>query len=278
MKKKWIFFILLTLLFVQTTSEPSLATNSKFKYFDKQIQEELDKIYSSPNFVYGTKIEIHYTLNKNGKPKSYKIVQYQSEELKQKIKSANRVVRMFYLDRIEKQFPPTEPDWRFKREMEIIRYLVENTDYAIDRYNMDTTTNDDAIAYGALVKKEAVCQGYAHAFYVLATRCGLEAYIVTSENHAWNIVKLDDGNYYHVDVTWEDPYDGDTGRPNKEYGYNKLRNRYINLTSEEIRMRDEKGSHSNWTPNKFKCNSTTYGPDKVESYIKELTGVSTIMR
>lgn len=278
MKKKLILFILSTLLFVQSTSAPSLATDSKFKYFDKEIQAELDKIYSSPNFVHGTQIEIHYTMNKNGKVTGYKIVQYQSEALKKKIQETNRVVRTFYLERIQKQFPPTEPDWRFKREMEIIRYMLENIDYAIDRYNTDTITDDDATAYGALVKREAVCQGYAHAFYLLASRCGLEAYTVSSEDHAWNIIKLDDGNYYHVDVTWEDPYESDTGRPNKEYGYKKLRNRYINLTSEEIRTRDERGFHQSWTPNKFKCNSNTYGPDKVESYIKELTGVSTNMR
>ncbi|MFC4803848.1 transglutaminase domain-containing protein [Filifactor villosus] len=278
MKKKLIPFVLLTLMFVQTAVAPSLASNSKFKYFDKEIKTELDKIYSSPNFVYGTQIKIHYTMNSKGKVTGYKIVQHQSEALKQKVQSANSVVRKFYLERIQKQFPPTEPDWRFKREMEIIRYMLENIDYAIDRYNTDTISDDDATAYGALVKKEAVCQGYAHTFYLLATRCGLEAHIVSNGDHAWNIIKLDDGNYYHVDVTWEDPYESDTGRPNKEYGYKKLRNRYINLTSEEIRMRDERGFHKTWTPNKFECNSLTYGPDKVESYIKELTGTSTDMR
>ncbi len=74
-------------------------------------------------------------------------------------------------------------------------------------------------AYGALVKRSAVCQGYAMAYLYLLERAGIEAYYCASSqlNHAWNIVYID-GVPYHVDVTWDDrrwdntPGHGFTGR------------------------------------------------------------------
>ena len=61
-------------------------------------------------------------------------------------------------------------------------------------------------SYGAFVNHNAVCQGYALAFKVLMDRAGIPCCYVSSDaiNHAWNMVRLD-GNWYHVDVTWDDP-------------------------------------------------------------------------
>jgi hypothetical protein len=53
------------------------------------------------------------------------------------------------------------------------------------------------------VDKKAVCAGYAKAMQYLLNRMGIECLYVTSDTHAWNIVKLE-GDYYHMDVTWGD--------------------------------------------------------------------------
>lgn len=65
--------------------------------------------------------------------------------------------------------------------------------------------------YGALVEKKAVCDGYATAMQYLLGRVGIECLMVygsdgenEGENHAWNMVKIDD-EYYHLDVTWDLP-------------------------------------------------------------------------
>lgn len=77
--------------------------------------------------------------------------------------------------------------------------------------NCENSTNDpyaDTI-YGALVKKKALCEGYAKAFSYLCNLADIENVIVTGEtyvNHMWNMVKLN-GNWYHVDVTWDNPVD-----------------------------------------------------------------------
>lgn len=61
-----------------------------------------------------------------------------------------------------------------------------------------------------------VCEGYARAFMVLCQRLGIPCVLVdgdakttpqeTPKSHMWNYVQVD-GNWYGVDVTWNDPYD-----------------------------------------------------------------------
>lgn len=63
---------------------------------------------------------------------------------------------------------------------------------------------------GVLVYGEGVCQSYADAFGQLLDKVGIANKPVVSAamNHAWNLVQLD-GEWYHIDVTWDDPVDGE---------------------------------------------------------------------
>lgn len=76
-----------------------------------------------------------------------------------------------------------------------------------DPYYLETQTItwQAAIAYGALVARQAVCQGYAQAYAYLLEKVGIDSYVVSSTqlNHAWNIVYIN-GAAYHTDVTWDD--------------------------------------------------------------------------
>ncbi len=85
---------------------------------------------------------------------------------------------------------------------------------------------DDYNAYGALVKKIAVCNGYTNAYrYIVECRLGIPCDTVINDTHAWNMVKIGD-HYYHVDATWGDtttysPFiastDGSTGNLHMKY-------------------------------------------------------------
>ena len=61
-------------------------------------------------------------------------------------------------------------------------------------------------AYGALVERTAVCQGYAVLLYRLLLESGVDVRVIpgtgNSALHAWNIVELN-GVYYNVDSTWD---------------------------------------------------------------------------
>lgn len=70
----------------------------------------------------------------------------------------------------------------------------------------DLAADRNQSAYSALVDGNSVCAGYARAYQYLLQQLGIPCYYCTGYsggNHAWNIVKLDDG-YYNVDVTWDD--------------------------------------------------------------------------
>lgn len=84
--------------------------------------------------------------------------------------------------------------------------LVRETSY--DREQQKTSHT----AYAALVEHTAVCDGYAGAFQMVMDRLEIPCISIVGEAsadgqtdaHMWNAVQLD-GNWYGVDVTWDDP-------------------------------------------------------------------------
>ncbi len=78
-------------------------------------------------------------------------------------------------------------------------------------------------AYGSLVNRKSVCEGYAEAFKLLCDKAGIDCVLVSGmsdngsgvpEGHMWNYVKMDNGAWYAVDVTWDD-----AGNIPNSYGY-----------------------------------------------------------
>ncbi|MBE5800743.1 MAG: hypothetical protein E7319_00455 [Clostridiales bacterium] len=77
-------------------------------------------------------------------------------------------------------------------------------------------------AAGVLLYGTGVCDSYARAYLMLLTAAGIECMIVSGTagsgsnpntwgNHAWNLAKLD-GQWYHIDCTWDDPGQGGSER------------------------------------------------------------------
>ena len=102
-------------------------------------------------------------------------------------------------------------------DYEVTLHIYENIIQLVDydtiglerqkKENISTDTPDDLRSiYGVFVNKKAVCSGYAKAMQYLLNMCGIECTYVTSDTHAWNLVKLE-GDYYHLDVTWGDGSD-----------------------------------------------------------------------
>lgn len=80
-------------------------------------------------------------------------------------------------------------------------YDKENLDLGVDK-----VPDKSHSTYGVFADGTAVCDGYALAYKYLLNKQGIECHMVTSTAmaHAWNMVVLD-GEYYQVDVTWDDP-------------------------------------------------------------------------
>lgn len=85
-------------------------------------------------------------------------------------------------------------------------YLTVNCEYDKERLDAGGVPNESHTIYGVFADRIAVCDGYALAYKYLLSQVGIDCYMVTSDeiNHAWNMIVLN-GEYYQVDVTWDDP-------------------------------------------------------------------------
>lgn len=102
-------------------------------------------------------------------------------------------------------------------------------------------------AYGAIAEGKGVCQSYTLAYEYLVRLAGFEdIYFVSNTYHSWNMVKLD-GNWYHIDVTFDDPVDDILGRVSHKYF----------LISDSKLLSNDSQNHSTWSP-EYKAESTIY--------------------
>ncbi len=91
-------------------------------------------------------------------------------------------------------------------------YLVVHVNYDYDNLAAGTLPDTAFTAEGALLLHSAVCEGYAKAFSLLCREAGIEEQLIYGtaddgtgvQTHAWNQV-LVDGEWYNIDVTWDDP-------------------------------------------------------------------------
>jgi transglutaminase/protease-like cytokinesis protein 3 len=98
-------------------------------------------------------------------------------------------------------------DMTKKEKLQAIHdYMVKNCVYdeGVNKSGYDNAYT----AYGCLVEKSAVCQGYASAFNLLAGKVGIPCIAVSGTanggSHGWNFLKIG-STYRYVDVTWDDP-------------------------------------------------------------------------
>lgn len=96
----------------------------------------------------------------------------------------------------------------YEKLVAIYDYICDNTEYE----TAEEGDNTRRTAYGALIEKKAVCQGYSLALYRLLLEAGIDNRIIFGTGidpageegaHTWNIVCIY-GKYYYVDPTWDD--------------------------------------------------------------------------
>lgn len=127
-------------------------------------------------------------------------------------------------------------------------YLVQNCEYDKERLSSNSVPEISHTAYGALVEKIAVCDGYGKAYaYIMKDKLGIPCELVSSDtmNHAWNLIQIG-GEWYHVDATWDDPTWDSIGR---------VVHSYFLLSDGAIS--DEAHRHSDWVTTRT-ASSTLY--------------------
>ena len=93
-------------------------------------------------------------------------------------------------------------------------YLVKTITYADETIEDGLADMDYNNGYTAIIEGSSVCFGYAQGMNLFMDALGIESYIVIGDvdsdgvdDHAWNYINFG-VDYYHVDVTWDDPDKG----------------------------------------------------------------------
>ena len=118
----------------------------------------------------------------------------------------------------------------FEKELFLHDYLIRQVEYSDAAAADSSGENAFAFtAYGAIINKSAVCEGYARAMQLLLNKAGIGCYLITGKvsgtDHMWNIVTID-GARYHLDATWNDSI--------KLTQNQELSHLYFNVTDEAI--------------------------------------------
>lgn len=79
--------------------------------------------------------------------------------------------------------------------------IVKKVDYGMAGATEETSFSQSA--YSVFCKNYTVCAGYAQAFEMLCNGIGVDCVTVTSVDHQWNKVRIND-SWYNVDATWAD--------------------------------------------------------------------------
>ena len=103
-------------------------------------------------------------------------------------------------------------------------YIINNTIYDEDKNSASHT------AYTLIKTGKAICGGYSDIMSIYLNYLGIQNYKITSENHIWNLIKLND-KWYHLDATWDDPVTSD----GKQY----LLHNFFMITTEELQNLDK---------------------------------------
>lgn len=160
----------------------------------KSSKKSVVSVTSSGKITAKKKGTATITATAAGKSYSYKVTVYK-KTVKQRV---NQIVKSVVRSDMSK----------YEKVKAVHNWMIKNVKYDYDRLLTGTIPKVSHTAKGALIKKVAVCDGYAYAFQMVMKKAGIPCRFVVGRSgnvgHAWNMVKLG-GKWYHVDTTFDDP-------------------------------------------------------------------------
>lgn len=173
------------------------AQNQKVNSFiDGQLErqakeEELENTYQEDGFVVGGDYEIRSTTHISDAYKSGDDSGL-SEADKETLSMAKAVLDEVVEDGMD----------NYEKELAVYTWMVENiggsgSEGVISRPGGSTSA---FTPHDVLISKNAVCVGYATTFRLLMNMLGMDVHIVHNDYHSWDLVELEEGQWYHVDI------------------------------------------------------------------------------
>ncbi len=153
-------------------------------------EEEKSTDYEEDGYKVGNQYEIRSTTDISDAYKSGDDSNL-SDTDKKTLKTASDILKSIIKD----------GDSDYQKELAVYEWMYQNIGQGASTVvTLPAASGSDFTPQGVLVSKQAVCVGYATTFRMFMQMLGLECHIVHNDYHSWDLVKLDDGCWYHVDI------------------------------------------------------------------------------
>ncbi len=206
--------------------------NPSTYYYDQLVRESPDAAKAYRAIVegllnYDTSIETGVTDNNAALLDALRAIRFDRQDLFQLPNEAGKIT-VFSDGKVEITYT-LEKDKYDAMSAEILASLVDleaKLSVCTSEYDKVLTIHDHLVSniqyvdgknshniYGALVEKKCVCEGYARSFQYICSLYGIDVICVSGdgdngtykEAHMWNMIRMNDGKWYYMDVTWDDP-------------------------------------------------------------------------
>lgn len=149
---------------------------------------------------------------------------------------------------------PSSAKTEYAKELYLHDWLVQNCEYD------ETLDTDVYTMHGVLLNKRANCEGYSRTMQYMLRALGIKNYLAVGKafggttqqdaGHMWNIACID-GNYYNIDITWDDYSVTDV----VDFPDNSVSHVYFNISSADLSENHSVDDEAVWAP----CTAESYG-------------------
>ena len=182
---------------------------SMFSIMNSAYQKFLDE---NPEIFWTDNFQI-YKIESHGAPIQYKLVIETNTDSELIEKERERLD--LEIEKILSQIDKNMSD--YEKAIFVHDYIIKNCEYdteladkIVNGKELSEKDNLQRSAYGCLVEKSTICSGYAKAYQIIMRKLGIECIYIygttKTEAHAWNCINID-GEYYNVDLTWDESED-----------------------------------------------------------------------
>lgn len=176
----------------------SNCTNEFHEIIDNTEYIQVINNYIDPFNSFAT---INFTIDSLGKIN----IELEKNYTDEQIRSINKIIDDFIENNINNNMNDRQKIKLFHD------FVIENTVYDQEfKLNMDKNLYQyhPYNAYGPLIEGLGICSGYSDAMAIFLDKIGVKNFRVSNKEHIWNVIFLDK-NWYHLDLTWDDPVTSD---------------------------------------------------------------------
>ena len=177
-------------------ADRSNAQNQKVnKFIDNQLErqaeeEEKENTYQEDGYKIGNQYEIRSTTHISDAYKSGDDSGLKDED-KETLKMASDVLQKIIKDGMS----------NYEKELAVYRWMFKHVGQGHGSSVTLPGANSNAFTpHGALSGQNTVCVGYATTFRLFMNMLDMDCHIVHNEYHSWDMVQLDDQEWYQVDI------------------------------------------------------------------------------